>query len=317
MKSTNYVLVTPARNEEAFIEKTLQSVTRQSVLPQKWVIVSDGSTDRTDEIVTEYAQRYPFIQLVRKTADKKRTFSSKVYAFRTGYAQLQGIDYDFIGMLDADVSFGPDYYENILRKFHQDDSLGLAGGIRYDLCNGKFVRVLCAKNSVGGPYQLFRRQCFEAIGGFTPIKIGGEDAVAEINARMHGWRVESFPEYKVYHYRRTGTATKSALGVHFQNGVKCYLLGYHPLFHLVKSVYRIKDRPVFFGSLWLLAGYIYAAIRHLPRPVTKDMMHFLRTEQLVRVKSLVLKRKDFAFTVLQNSCVITNGTVAGPDAVSR
>jgi len=313
MERRNYVLVTPARNEQAFIEKTLQSVTRQTVLPRKWIIVSDGSTDRTDDIVSRYAAEHAFIQLVRTSGEVKRNFSSKVYAFNAGYARLQGVDYDFIGMLDADVSFSPDYYENILKEFNRNEQLGLAGGIRYDLCNGKFVRVLCAKNSVGGPFQLFRRQCFEAIGGFTPIKIGGEDAVAEIMARMHGWRVESFPEFKVFHYRRTGTATQGALRVQFQNGERCYLLGYHPLFHLAKSIFRIKERPRFFGSLWLLAGYLVAALTRVERPVSKDMVHFLRAEQLARVKSIVLRRKDFALTTLKDSCVIPGEIAPGKE----
>ncbi|MFQ5628929.1 MAG: glycosyltransferase, partial [bacterium] len=184
MSTTKYALVTPARNEEAYIEKTLQSVTTQTVLPQKWVIVSDGSTDGTDSIVQEYAQKHTFIRLIRKSCDQKRTFSSKINAFETGCEHLQSIDHDFIGMLDADVSFGPDYYEKVLDRFAQNEKLGVVGGIRYDLVNGKFVHVLCAENSVGGPYQLFRRACFEQIGGFPAIAIGGEDAVAEIKARM-------------------------------------------------------------------------------------------------------------------------------------
>jgi glycosyltransferase involved in cell wall biosynthesis len=291
---TQYVLVTPARNEEAYIEKTIESVIAQTVMPQKWVIVSDNSTDSTDGIVRKYAQEHSFIQLVRKDGEEKRTFSSKVYAFRTGYEHVQDTGHDFIGMLDADVSFAPDYYENILKKFDGDKKLGVAGGVRYDLCNGKFVKVLCAKNSVGGPYQLFRRHCFEQIEGFTPIAIGGEDAVAEIKARMYGWRVESFPEFVIYHYRATGSATKGPLGAAFQDGKKCYLLGYHPLFQIVKSIYRMQNSPRIFGGLFLMAGYFYAMLRRLEKAVPEEVVTFLHTEQQSRIKSLLLKRKDFA-----------------------
>lgn len=290
-----YLLITPARDEEEYIEKTIQAVISQTILPIKWVIVSDGSIDRTDEIVNNYTNQHGFIQLVRATSHKQRTFSSKVHAFKTGYEHLNGIEYDFIGMLDADVSFEPDYYERVLEKFRQNQKLGIAGGIRSDWCNGKFEKASCAKNSVGGPYQLFRRKCFEEIGGFIPIPGGGEDAVAESMARMLGWEVESFDEMQVYHYRRTGTATCNAWNVHFRDGKKCYLLGYHPLFQIARSVFRCKDKPYLLRGTLLLFGYLVASIRRYKKPVSDEFVKNLRKEQMTRLKSLVLYGTDPAF----------------------
>jgi len=289
MSAGKYVLITPARNEEAFIERTLQAVIAQTVLPKKWIIVSDGSTDRTDEIVSHYVAKYDFIQLVRITGHNQRTFSSKVNAFNAGYHPLRNMEYDYIGILDADVSFGPSYYEMILKKFLDNKKLGIAGGIRYDLCNGKFERVLCARNSVGGPFQLFRRKCYEDIGGFTPLAIGGEDAVAEIMARMHGWQVQSFPEIKVFHYRWTGTATGSVLVTKFREGIKNYLLGYHPLFQMVRSIYRVKEKPYGLSGLLLLSGYVWAFSQRYERAVSKDLVRYLRREQVATLMLLVFK----------------------------
>lgn len=292
MSSTAYALITPARNEEAFIEKTLQSVVAQTVLPRRWVIVSDGSTDRTDEIIAPYARRHGFIQPVRIDGHGQRTFASKVHAFQRGCEQLEGVAYDFIGMLDADVSFAPDYYEKVLHRFHQEPRLGVAGGIRFDWNGARFVRVACAQNSVGGPFQLFRRQCFEQIGGFTAIPGGGEDAVAESMARLLGWQVASFEAMPVYHHRRTGTAVGKAWGVHFRDGKKFYLLGYHPLFQLVKSVFRCKDRPYLLSGVLLMCGYLAAALRRPEKPVSSEFVRKLRGEQLMRLRTLLLRGQD-------------------------
>jgi len=207
------------------------------------MIVSDGSTDCTDAIVNRYAMQHAFIQLIRIAGQERRTFSSKVYAFKVGYEHLKREEYAFIGILDADVSFPSDYYEQVLNIFQQNQKLGIAGGVKHELYRGRFRPVLCSKNSVGGPFQLFRRACFEDIGGFLPIEGGGEDAVAEIMARMHGWEVASFSELPVFHYRRTGQETGNILHIVFHDGIKYFLLGYHPIFQIVKSLYRMKEKP--------------------------------------------------------------------------
>jgi biofilm PGA synthesis N-glycosyltransferase PgaC len=292
MESSTYVLVTPARNEEAFIEKPLHAVISQTLLPKRWVIVSDGSTDRTDAIVNRYARQHAFIQLVRITGQERRTFSSKVYAFNAGYERLKGEDYAFVGILDADVSVAPDYYERVLNIFRQNPKLGIAGGIKYDWSHGTFQPVLCSKNSVGGPFQLFRRACFEEIGGFLPIAGGGEDAVAEIMARMHGWEVASFAELTVLHYRHTGKETGSRLRVALHEGIKNFLLGYHPLFQAAKSLYRIKEKPYVVGSVLSMTGYLLAAMRRDKKAVPDEVANYLRTEQLARLWSLCTTGED-------------------------
>ncbi|MGE0822320.1 MAG: glycosyltransferase family 2 protein [Candidatus Binatia bacterium] len=290
-----YVLITPARNEEAYIEKTIQSVVSQTILPQRWIIVSDRSTDRTDEIVIRYAQEYDFIRYVRSEGSHQRTFTSKVNAFNVGYEKLEGLDYNFLGNLDADVTFEPAYYENLLNKFLQNKKLGIAGGVRYDLCNGRFEKVASSRVSVGGAFQVFRRQCYEDIGGFVPVEIGSEDTIAQIMARMHGWETEAFPEITVYHYRCTGTVAGSILQARFRSGTKDYLIGHHPLFELAKCLYRMTERPYAVGSLFRISGYCWASFCHYKRPVPDTFVRYLRAEQLASLWALLEKGRTFAF----------------------
>ncbi|MEW6030131.1 MAG: glycosyltransferase [Chloroflexota bacterium] len=281
-----YVLFTAARNEEAHIEKTIRSVIAQTVLPAKWVIVSDGSTDRTDEIVNQYVRTYDFILLLRRTADRERNYGSKAKALKVAYEQFANYEYDFVGNLDADVSFVPTYYEVALSKFETNERLGVIGGIRFDLLNGQFRQIHPARNSAGGPTQLFRRQCYEEIGGYLPLRFGGVDTVAETMARMHGWEVETFPDLEVLHYRPTGTAGGGQVRAKFKAGILAYSVGYHPLFEVVRCVFRLFDRPLVVGSLSLLAGYCWATLTKCERQVPDDFVRYLRSEQLARLRSM-------------------------------
>ena len=286
-----YVLITPCRNEADYIEGTLKSVIAQTIRPQKWVIVSDGSTDRTDEIVEHYAQKHDFILFLRQSGDRQRNFGSKVEAINLAYEHLKGLQFDFVGNLDADITFDSAYYANILSKFEQNERLGLAGGRRLDFQRGQFVKVPCARNSVGGPIQMFRRQCYETIGGYQRLSCGGIDAVAETMVRMHGWQVESFPEITVYHHRATGTAGGGVIRARFKKGEQHYLIGYHPLFHIASGMFRFSSYPFMLGSLAEIAGYAWAFLSNKKKVVSEDFVCFLRGEQLTRLRSLLLTQQ--------------------------
>ena len=279
-----YVLITAARNEERFIGITLDAVVQQTVKPVRWMIVSDGSTDRTDDIVAAFAEKHDFIKLVRREHGSGRDFGAKAMAFDMGYRLLKGVPHEYVGNLDSDVSFGTDFYEQILQCFEADSRLGLAGGVRYDLMGGSFQAVKAAENSVGGPFQTFRRQCFEDIGGYRALPCGGIDSVAETMARMHGWKVRSFPHIKAYHHRCTGTAETGYLRSRFKAGVRDYLLGYHPLFETLRIIRRSLEPPVIVGSSFWLSGFIWAAMKQMPRPVPDDFVRYLRSEQKRRMQ---------------------------------
>ena len=285
-----YALVTPAKNEEKYIERTLVSVVEQKVKPVKWVIVSDGSTDGTDAIVKKYASQYAFIQLLRRESSE-RNFGNKVYAFDAGYHALKDTDFDFIGNLDADIELPPDYYQIMMERFDKNPKMGLAGGSRLDWCNGTFVKVHCARNSVGGPFQLFRKLCYEEIGGYRALKLGGIDAVAEIMARQKGWVVRSFVDVVAHHFRCTGTAKGGRYQASFRSGKKLYVIGYHPLFVAFK-IAKTRSVSGFIRQLFEIAGYSFASIRQYERQVPGEFVHFLQNEQLDRIKFFFRHRKD-------------------------
>ena len=302
-----YVLITPARNEGPFIEKTLSSMVAQTVLPERWVIVDDGSTDNTAEIVAQFAARTSWIELLRREQRVDRSFAGKVYAFKAGLERVRSIDYEIIGNLDADLSFDGDYLEFLIRKFVEDPRLGVAGtpfteNSGYDSTKDSFE----GENHVAGGCQLFRRRCFEEIGGFVPNRVGRVDWVAVTTARMKGWKTRSFPEKRFHHYRPLGTAERNVVGSLFSYGQKDYYLGGSPIWELFRVMYRMLKPPILVGGLALLAGYCWAGLRRVKRPVSRELMHFHRHEQmqkLAAIFSAVLRFKkvdSFRVITVQN-----------------
>jgi glycosyltransferase involved in cell wall biosynthesis len=254
----------------------------------KWVIVSDGSTDGTDEIVTRYLAANPWIELIRMPERRERSFSGKVQAFNAGYARVAGLPYDAIASLDADISFDPEYFAFLLEKSSEDPSLGIIGtpfkepeSEPYDY---RFVSIA----HVSGACQLFRRQCFEEIGGYVPIRGGGIDYVAVVSARMKGWKTRTFTERVCFHHRCIGTAERGIIAAKFRYGVKDYVLGNHPIWELFRGVYQMKRYPCFIGGLAMMLGYICSAVRMAPRPVPDAFVAFVRREQMDRLRRFLL-----------------------------
>lgn len=281
-----YVLITPARNEVAFIELTLRSVISQTRRPLKWVIVSDGSTDGTDSIVAKYAGEHSWIELVRMPPRAERHFAGKVIAFNAGYDRVKGLAYDAIGNLDADISFDPHYFEFLLRKLQSDDSLGLVGTPFRDtaMYDYRFV----STDHVSGACQVFRRACFEAIGGYQPSRRGGVDHIAVITARMKGWRTRTFLDKICEHHRPIGSADRGRFAAKFKVGMLDYALGGHPVWELSRAAYQMTKPPYVVGGLLILTGYVVAGVRRIERPVSKEFVKFRHREQMRRLRNFVL-----------------------------
>ena len=284
------VLVTPARNEAAFIEETIKSVVAQEARPARWIIVSDGSTDRTDDIVRKYVALYNWIELVTLPVRAQRNFAGKVAAFNAGYAELAGFDYDAIGNLDADVSFDKDYFSYLLGKLAQDPELGLVGTPYQDPVNQMYDYRFVSIEHVTGPLQLFRRRCFEEIGGYVAVKGGAIDRIADIAARMKGWKTRTFTDKVYLHHRATGTAQQGVLIAKFKDGGKDYSVGTSPIWELFRTVYQMSKKPLVVGGLMLGSGYLWALLRRVPRPVPREMVEFCRREQMGRLKALIAGR---------------------------
>jgi glycosyltransferase involved in cell wall biosynthesis len=280
------VLITPARNEARFIGGTIESVVAQTARPRRWVIVSDGSTDSTDDIVQAHVARHPWISLVRRPAHAQRHFAAKVRSFNAGYATL-GEPYDIIGNLDADITFDRDYFAFLLGKFAEDARLGVVGtpfvegGVSYDY---RFTSL----DHVSGACQLFRRACFEEIGGYVPVAAGGIDWIAVTTARMKGWKTRTFVEHVCYHHRPMGTATAGRLQAMYKLGQQDYVLGGHPVWEFSRAAFQATRKPYVLGGLVLLAGYLRALLERVERPVSADLVRFHRREQMQRLRHALL-----------------------------
>lgn len=285
-RDARYVLMTPARDEARHIRLTLDSVVNQNVRPVRWVIVSDNSSDETPEIVGEYAREHEFIELVELTQEGQRTFSSKVWALNEAYQKLEGIDYEFIGNLDGDMSFEPDFYERLLGEFAARPRLGLASGVYVEHLEGGRTYESPATYTPGA-LQLFRRQCYEEIGGYRPMRTGGIDTLAEIMVRMNGWEVKAFSELKTVHHKpgMLGGAS-SNLRSKFRQGQRDYNIGMHPLFMAGKAAVRLKENPWVIGSLTRLAGFGACWMKRQPRDVPPEAMQYLRQMQNEKIRAL-------------------------------
>jgi poly-beta-1,6-N-acetyl-D-glucosamine synthase len=285
MTNHSYVLVTAAYNEEKFLPLTIESVLSQTVLPKKWIIVSDASTDRTDEIVLRYAQESHIISLLRVVENHPRNFAAQVNAINLGCANLRCCDYEFIGNLDADVSFDSTYFANLLERFRTNPRLGLAGGVIRER-DGSIMTAPRGErlHSVPHALQFFRRQCYEDIGRYQALPYGGPDAYAEVMARMKGWVVEGFSDLVVQHHRYTGSAGGQLRG-RFRQGLMDFSLGYHPCFEVLKCLRRLHQRPAGLGALCRMAGFCWA-YRAVRKPlVSNDFVQFLRREQRQRISA--------------------------------
>ena len=297
----SYVLVTPARNEAFFIEDTIRSVLAQTTRPMRWVIVSDGSTDGTDEIAERYAREVSWIEFLRMPFRPERDFAGKVHAFNAGYASLQKLRFDVVGSLDGDISFDARYFEVLVAKFAEMPRLGVAGtpfveGERhYDY---RFANI----EHVSGACQLFRRECFEMIGGYAPVPGGGIDWIAVTTARMKGWQTRTFTDTYCKHNRPIGSATRGALRASFALGQKDYRLGGHPVWELLRGVYQMRSPPYIIRGLILMSGYFWDYVRGARKSVDAELQRFHRKEQMQRLKNLFFRSGRSSRTPSTTGC---------------
>jgi glycosyltransferase involved in cell wall biosynthesis len=255
----------------------------QTYRPLAWVIVSDGSTDHTEDVVSAYLREHNWIQLIRRPDRRERSFAAKVECFNAGFEAVRNLPYDVIGNLDADLSFAPDYFAFLMARFAEEPRLGVAGtpfveqGTHYDY---RFTNI----DHVSGACQLFRRDCFADIGGYVPIKGGGIDWVAVTTARMKGWQTRTFTEKSCEHHRPIGTASAGRVRGAFRQGRKDYYLGGHPIWQIFRSLYQLSKPPYIVGGASVMAGYSWAWMRRQERPVSTQLIRFHRQEQMARLR---------------------------------
>lgn len=283
-----YVLLSACKNESEFIGSCIESIRRQTVPPLAWVIVDDGSTDGTCKIIEPYLAACPSIELIRLPQGRPRCFGAKDRAINQAYERIRHLAFDFVGVLDTDVSLPrPDYYERVLRAFDEDPALGLAGGRVHERRAGEWrEREVNVDWSVAGCVQLFRRSCFDAVGGFVPLACGGSDTLAELQLRSRGWATRALPDLAVHHHRPTSSAGGMLRG-YYRLGVLDAAFGSHPLFMLVKCLRRSSHRPWLAGAAALYAGYLAHHLEGGGLLIPEDVSRHLRSEQVERLRGLL------------------------------
>lgn len=282
-----YVLVTPARDEEETIGRTIEAVLNQTLLPREWVIVSDGSTDRTDEIVRQASEIHPWIRLLPLASRPGRSFAAVVHNTETGIRHLNQGDYGYLGLLDADVTFRTDYFEQLLQRFESNSTLGLAGGVVIDV---GLPRDSFPKNriDVPGAVQFFRRECFDLLGGLIPIPEGGWDGMTCAMARMNGYQTRLFTDLVVDHLKPRNISQGGVVRRKWQMGIRDYAAGYHPVFETVKCIGRLADPPWVAGAVAWWIGYGTAFIQRRHRVVPPRVVEHVQREQWQRLRGLLI-----------------------------
>jgi poly-beta-1,6-N-acetyl-D-glucosamine synthase len=276
-----YVVVSPVRDEEQYIEKTIVGMISQTIPPAEWIIVDDGSKDRTGKIIDHYANQYAWIRLVQRADRGQRVPGSGVMeAFYNGYAQLESSDWEFLVKLDGDVGLPPDYFERCFERLDEDPRLGMCGGRMYCIQKGQLKPEPHPVFHVRGPIKLYKRPCWDAIGGL--IKAPGWDTVDEVQANRLGWRTKTFGDLKVIHHRPTGAVQ----GV-WHDGVKmgraAYVAGYHPVFMAAKCLKRIFQKPYALCAIAHSYGFCSSYLKRLPRVQDRDYICYIRSQQIRRL----------------------------------
>jgi glycosyltransferase involved in cell wall biosynthesis len=280
-QETRYVLVTPVRDEETYLPLTVESVVNQTVRPLEWIIVNDGSKDRTGELIDQYAKQYSWIRGVHRQDRGYRKWGAGIIeAFYDGFHALTASGWEFMCKLDGDLSFRPAYFEQMFERFADNPGLGIGGGVLYHIENGKKTIEGHPLFHVRGGVKIYRRSCWDALGG---LWVGpGSDTADEVKANMLGWSTRSFPELEMHHHRWTG-ASFGRWGGLVKNGKTDYVSGYHPLFLVAKAGARLFRPPYLVGSLALVYGYLEAYLQNMPRVDDPNLIKYLRKQQLAKL----------------------------------
>ncbi|MCZ2147213.1 MAG: glycosyltransferase family 2 protein [Bryobacterales bacterium] len=278
---TRYVVITPVRDEEKHLQSTIESMLRQTVRPCEWIIVNDGSTDGTATVIDRYVSRHPWIHAVHR-ADRgfRKSGGGVVDAFNDGLQSLSTLDWEFLVKLDGDLAFQPDYFERCFEMFARDSHLGVGGGAICYEDNGVKRFEEGPMFHVRGATKIYRRECWQAIGGFWPAP--GWDSIDELKANMCGWNTRTFHQLHLIHHRVTGAADGWWRDL-VKHGRANYITGYHPLFVLAKCMARLRRRPPILGSIALLYGFVTGYGLRLPRVNDPHLIRYVRRQQLNRL----------------------------------
>jgi len=279
-----FAMVTPVRNEEAFLPIAAESVLRQEVQPAVWIIINDHSSDSTAKIIANLESQYGWIHGIENTADENEAIGRRIGGQAVLHLGLEHLDvgeYDFLVRMDSDVSFDPEFFESIFSRFNTDPNLGIASGVCYAREKDRLIEERHPRFHTRGPLKVYRSQCYEEIGGLDRSE--GWDTIDEVKANMLGWRTRSFPDLHVLHLRKTQTASGVLRG--FRNiGKTAYYTGYHPLFMSLRIVrHMLFNRPFILGGVNMMLGWLEGYMKKGPRVDDKSLIEYLRQQQVNRI----------------------------------
>jgi poly-beta-1,6-N-acetyl-D-glucosamine synthase len=283
MNSFNYIGISPVRDEEQNISKTIDSLVAQTIRPLKWVFVDDGSVDQTGRIIDNAANVHDWILVVHRSNRGFRLAGEGVMAaFYDGYRLIENEPWNYLVKLDGDLSFSKDYFENCLKEFVFRPSIGIAGGT---ICNvvGDHLEQeskIDPQFHVRGATKIYRRECWKAINGL--ILAPGWDTLDEVKANMLGWETCTFPGIKLVHHRPAGNAYGSWKNW-VKNGRANYVVGYHPLFMFLKCLSRIFTKPYLLAGCGLLVGFVTGYLKRVPQIDEHEVIRYFRKQQLNRL----------------------------------
>ena len=277
----SHVVVTPSRNETDFLPALVDSMTRQSITPSEWIIVSHNSGEVAQSFLNQISKKHDWISVITVVDGSKRKRGSQIAKLvNTGLSQTS-LNWDYFSKIDADMVLPKDYFANILSKFSDSESLGIASGTCYLLSNDiKKIEKVSPDHTRGG-LKTYRRECFEEIGGIK--EINGWDGVDNISAQMNGWETTSFLDLEVRHQRRTGSHSGLIVGC-FESGRFAHAMGYFPPFMIARSLHRMASKPFFIGGISMFMGYLYSILSRQKRATEPEVAAFLRKKQKERLK---------------------------------
>ena len=281
------LIISPVRNEAAYLQQTVDSVATQTVRPSTWMIVDDGSTDETPVIVERAAARHNWIRLHRRKDQGCRKLGSGVIeAFDDGLSQFDLDEVDYVCKLDGDLEFSSTYFERLFEKFEADTRLGTASGKSWIRVGDRLVPERTGDEFSQGQAKLYRVECFKEIGGFVREVMW--DGIDCHRCRMLAWKARSFKdeELRFIHLRPMGSSFKSIFHGRLRWGRGQYFMGTHWLYAVGIAGYRLFERPYLVGGLCILAGYVSGHIRRCERYDDLEFRHYLHRWQLERLKCL-------------------------------
>jgi poly-beta-1,6-N-acetyl-D-glucosamine synthase len=281
--SVRYCIITPCRDEERFIARTIDSVLNQTIRPTEWIIVDDGSTDGTAAIVDRYAKEYSWIRTLHRKNRGYRSNSGGVKAFLDAYSFLHSGDWLFLVNLDGDLTFASDYFERCFDRFRSMPCLGIAGGTIYDKVGDDLRLESSPVFHVRGGTKIYRRKCWDQLGDLWPDLAW--DTIDELRANQLGWTTQTFSDLHLVHHRAAGSVW-GRWGHAVNEGEADYIVGYHPLFFSVKCVRHLFNSPYLLRGLGIAYGFLQATVRHRPRMEDLQLRAYLRKQQLRRLVGL-------------------------------